>query len=85
MTIILDQPAALQEIRVLTGSEQAQQGRLYEGVVEVPEDGQKFDAVGEFRDGLGYAKLNGRTVKAVRIRCTKNQTEWLVVREIELK
>ena len=85
MTITLDQPAALQEIWVLTGSEQVQQGRLYEGVVEVSEDGQKFDAVGEFRDGLGYAKLNGRTVKAVRIRCTKNQTEWLVVREIELK
>lgn len=85
LTIILDQPAALQEIRVLTGSEQVQQGRLYEGVVEVSDNGQKFDAVGEFRDGIGFAKLNGRTVKAVRIRCTKNQTEWLVVREFELK
>jgi thiol-disulfide isomerase/thioredoxin len=85
LTVILDQPAALQEIRVLTGSEQAQQGRLYEGAVEVSEDGRTFDAVGEFRDGIGYAKLNGRTIKAVRIRCTKNQTEWLVMREIELK
>ncbi len=85
VTITLEQPTELQEIRILTGSEQVQQGRLYEGAVEISEDGQTFDMVGEFRDGIGYAKLNGRTVKAVRIRCTKNQTEWLVVREFELK
>ncbi|NLH15851.1 MAG: thioredoxin fold domain-containing protein [Phycisphaerae bacterium] len=85
VTLTLEQPTALQEIRILTGSEQVQQGRLYEGAVEVSEDGQEFKMVGEFREGIGFAKLNGQTVKAVRIRCTKNQTEWLVVREIELK
>ncbi len=84
-TLILDEATPLNELKVLTGAENTQQDRLYEGVLEVSDDGLKFERVAEFKDGIAIVQLSGRVIKAVRIRCTKDQTQWLVIREIQMK
>lgn len=84
-TLILDTPVEAERVRVLTSHPPSGHVRdvLLDGVLEVSEDGQSFAEVATFHGGDAEAELDGRRVKAVRIRCLSDQIEWLIIREVE--
>jgi hypothetical protein len=61
--------------------------RMHHGVLEVSEDGATFEAAATLGDdGVGRAALQGRLIRAVRIRATADQgTNWIMVRDFVLK
>ncbi|HEV57230.1 MAG TPA: DUF255 domain-containing protein [Phycisphaerales bacterium] len=84
-TVSLDQAQPVQQIDVTTGGEQLSPFALAGGVLEVSTDGTTFEKVADFENGRAQAAVQGKTLKAVRIRCTQPQPQGLVIREITLK
>jgi thiol-disulfide isomerase/thioredoxin len=84
-TVSLDQPQPVQQIEVTPGGEQLSPFALAAGVLEVSTDGATFEKVADFENGQAQAVVLGKTLKAVRIRCTQPQPQGLVIREITLK
>lgn len=73
-------------IRCLTGKNENGGGgdSLKNGVLEITEDGKTWREIAMFKDGIAEASATeGIRFKAVRIRATHTQDEWLVVREFE--
>jgi len=84
-TATLKTPKRFRTIRVYTGAPTYTNDRLHKGVLEVAYEDGEFKTLAEFgEDGIATAKLDG-VVKAVRIRATAAQPNWLIIREIVLE
>ncbi len=83
-TVILNTPAAFQHIKVTTGHPDHSEDTVHEGVLEIF-DGTAYTKIADFKDGIAEAELARKTISGVRIRLTKDNNNWLVVREIELR
>ena len=55
------------------------------GVLELSTDGTTFEKLADFENGRAEAAVQGKIVKAVRIRCTKAQPQGLIIREVTLE
>jgi hypothetical protein len=84
LTVTLLKPAALKRVRAVTGGENYHNDRVREGVLEVAYEGADFCKLATF-DERGIAEGEPRgVVRAVRVRVTASQQNWLIVREIDL-
>ena len=85
LTVTFAQPQSPEKIRVLTGQALAGGGgdMLQKGVLEISADGKTFTQIAEFKNGVAAGEVKG-PVKAIRLRATAAQNQWLVVREIEI-
>ena len=84
-TIKLENSIHVNELSIVTGSRQNTYKWLY-GVLEISEDGKKFEAVSKLQDGKAIAQIN-KKVKAFRVRGTKNQDihNWVIIRDFNIK
>ena len=85
LTITLDEAKAFQKVRAVTGADQFTQFGLGAGVLELSTDGTTFEKLADFENGRAEAAVQGKIVKAVRIRCTKAQPQGLIIREVTLE
>jgi hypothetical protein len=83
-SVVLNTPTAFHRLAARTGHPTLHRDQLKQGVLEISFDGKAFQQVAEFKDGAAQADLPNKPIKAVRIRVTGDQEEWLAVREIEL-
>ncbi|SHJ74975.1 hexosaminidase [Rubritalea squalenifaciens DSM 18772] len=72
----------VKEVLVITGN--GGSDRLESGVLEISQDGTNWKEVANFKDGQAGALVN-QQVSHIRIRCTANQTAWLVIKEMIVK
>ncbi|NWX18977.1 MGT4C acetylglucosaminyltransferase, partial [Aegotheles bennettii] len=93
--IVFRQPARVTRVRVRTGSEERRDDFLHAGVLELgrqqrPDgrDCSAYDTVGTFEKGnleqRGLEKAVPSPVECVRIRVTQDQSEWLIIRSIDI-
>lgn len=85
LTVYLDEPRVVNEIRVQTAGFfvfDEKDGRLRSGVLEVSTDGKTYKTVKDFENGLAKAQLDGQKIQAIRLRVTADQARRLVVNEI---
>ncbi len=80
-----ERPVRLRHVRVETGTARQPYHILHRGVLEISEDGERFEAVGRFEHGAVSVALAGRPVSAVRLRAVADQAFWLIVRRFELE
>src|SRR5262249_5583643 len=80
-TLVLDRPVAAKSIAVATGRPGGGEG-LDMGTLEVSGDGQAFDKVATFADGAARGDLDGRKVRAIRVRPAADLEHPLAIREI---
>lgn len=80
-TLVFDKPVAVKSLSVTTGRPD---GRDKAGAarLEVSADGEKFERLADFTDGMARAKTDGKQLRAVRIRPSEDWDHPLVVREI---
>ncbi len=83
-TVYFSPPVLLKGFEVRTGDD-AGVCRLAAGMVETSPDGRRFKQAGGFVEGMAAAEFPAQQVKALRIRPTARQEDWLVIREITLK
>ncbi|NXG12863.1 MGT4C acetylglucosaminyltransferase, partial [Grallaria varia] len=94
-SIVFQQPARVSRVRVHTGSKERQGDFLHEGVLELGwqrrHDGQDcstYTPVGTFEKGTldlrGLERGIPSPVECVRIRVTRAQSEWLIIRSIDI-
>ncbi|NXM23783.1 MGT4C acetylglucosaminyltransferase, partial [Oxyruncus cristatus] len=94
-SIVFQQPAHISRVRVLTGSEERRGDFLHAGVLELGRqrrrDGQDcstYIPVGTFEKGTldrrGLEMGIPGPVECVRIRVTQAQSEWLIIRSIDI-
>ena len=84
-TVDFDDPDMVSGVVVTTGHPEHPEDYLHEGVLEASTDGQKFKEIAKFKNGVAETGMIGFRVKALRIRVTKDNGNWLVIREIALK
>ena len=84
LALQFDAPVALKSVRVTSGRAKGED-TLKASVLEVSEDGEKFETLAEFADGIAVADGKERKVKALRIRPTADLKHPLVVREIAVE
>jgi hypothetical protein len=82
-TLVLDKPAAVRSLRVITGRPDGND-KLDAGSLQISEDGTSFEEVAKFNTGMAEAKLAGRKIEAIRIKPTQDLKYPLVIREIVL-
>ena len=82
-TLVLDRPVALKSIEVTTGLPEGSD-KLEVGALEISADGQAFDPVAKFADGIAKFEPKDRVVQAIRIKPGSDPSHPLVVREIVL-
>ena len=80
-TLVFDTAVALKSINVTTGRPKGGDS-LNVGVLEVSDDGKKFEPLAKFADGHVKAKGDGRKIQAVRIKPTADLKHPLAIREI---
>ncbi len=88
VTVIFEKAQTPKSVRCITGKNETGGGgdRLHSGVLEISEDGENWVTVAPFFRGFAEAELPaGTRVKALRMRVTRAQEEWLLVREFELR
>ncbi len=83
VTLTFETPTVINHIKIMTGKTDGGD-TLENGVLEVSEDGVNFTSIATFKKGIA-ADATQRTVMAIRIRPTKSQSSWLVVRDVLLK
>lgn len=82
-SIILGEPTKVDEINVITGDSK---DYITKADLLISTDGNTFEKVGQFNDlGEASAKLDGKTIKAVKIQVTEQHTCWPIIKEIILK
>ena len=82
-SIILGEPTKVNEINVITGDSK---DYITKADLLISTDGNTFEKVGQFNDlGEASAKLDGKTIKAVKIQITGQHTCWPIIKEIILK
>lgn len=80
-TWTFESPVAARSVAVMTGEPgNAARDRLAQGVVEVSRDGASFDRLGDIQSGSGGGTLDV-PVKALRLRVTGEQHDWLIVQD----
>jgi hypothetical protein len=82
-TLVLDKPAAVHSVRVITGR-LGGDGSLDAGILQISADGKTFEDVDKFRAGVAGAKLPEGKIQAIRIQPFQDLKYPLVVREIVL-
>jgi hypothetical protein len=82
-TLVLDKPAVVRSVRVITGRPGGEDV-LDAGTLQVSADGKTFEDVDKFRAGVAGAKLPERKILALRIQPLKDLKYPLVIREIVL-
>ncbi|XP_054032288.1 alpha-1,6-mannosyl-glycoprotein 4-beta-N-acetylglucosaminyltransferase-like [Dryobates pubescens] len=94
-TVVFQQPTLLRRVRVLTGSAQRPADRLRAGLLELGRrrraDGRDcaaYTPAGAFQqggfDGRGLERAAGGPVECLRVRVTRGQSEWLIIRSIQV-
>ncbi len=83
-TVTLDSPQNVSSFSVVTGAPDHPDDYVHAGVVEVSPDGTRWKEIGQFDKGVAKGGPVAFPVKAVRIRLTKDNGNWLVIREITL-
>ncbi|MBS1713244.1 MAG: family 20 glycosylhydrolase [Armatimonadetes bacterium] len=83
-TVVFDEADLVPGLTVTTGHPDHPDDYVHEGVLEVSPDGQKWREMAKFEKGVAKTGMIGFNVKAVRIRLTKDNGNWLVVREIAI-
>jgi hypothetical protein len=83
-TLVFDKAAAVKSIEATTGKPKGGDA-LDAGALEVSEDGKKFEEVAKFEKGAARVKLDGRKVRAVRLRPTEDLKHPLAIREIAIE
>ena len=72
-------------VTVVTGGPASKNGdKLEHGVLEVSSNGKEWTKIGDFEDGKAVGKA-AAGASQIRLRVTGPQTNWLIVREIEIK
>lgn len=82
-TLILDKPATIRSLRVLTGRPDGRE-KLDSGTLEHSADGKNFQELTKFRDGVAESKPTGRKMQAIRMKPGRDLKHPLVIREIVL-
>ena len=82
-TMVLDRPVTIRSIEVTTGHPDGSD-KLEAGTLEVSADGQEFEEVAKFKDGVARFEPKDRLVKAIRIKPGAELSHPLVIREIAL-
>ncbi len=82
-TLIFDAPVALKVVKFTTGTAKGEVA-LKAGLIEVSEDGAKFEVLRKFAEGKAEADGKERKVMAIRIRPSEDLKHPLVIREIAL-
>ncbi|NXM74139.1 MGT4C acetylglucosaminyltransferase, partial [Serilophus lunatus] len=94
-SIVFQQPARVSRVRVRTGSDERQGDFLRSGVLELGQgrgdkgrDCSTYTPVGTFEKGTldqwGLERGSPSPVECVRIRVTRDQSEWLIIRSIDI-
>ena len=84
LTLHFDAPVTLKSVKVTTGRATGEDA-LKAGVLEVSDDGAKFELLTKFADGKAQADGKERKVKAIRIRPSEDPKHPLVIREIAVE
>jgi hypothetical protein len=82
-TMVLERPATVRRIEVTTGQPDGSD-KLEAGTLEVSGDGQKFEEVAKFADGVARFEPKDRPVLSIRIKPGAELTHALVIREIAI-
>jgi hexosaminidase len=85
LTWVFDKPLAIKHLEVRTGMPNKTRDQLLDGVVEVSENGRDFKKVSGFAYGTAKAALDGRSIRAVRLRATGKSAGWVVVQDLVIK
>ena len=82
-TIILGEPMKVNEVKVISGDSK---DYITKADLLISVDGKQFEKVADF-DSLGQAeaKVDGKTIMAVKIQVTEQHTCWPIIKEIILK
>lgn len=80
-TMAFDQAVAAKSIAVATGRADGSD-HLNAGRLEISEDGKTFEVFAQFAEGLARGELQGRKIRALRIRPEANLAHPLVISEI---
>ncbi|KAM6237211.1 alpha-1,6-mannosyl-glycoprotein 4-beta-N-acetylglucosaminyltransferase-like [Porphyrio hochstetteri] len=94
-SIVFQHPARVTRVRVRTGSEERRGDFLHAGVLELGRwrraDGRDcsgYVTMGSFEKGTferrGLERAMGGPVQCVRIRVTRDQSEWLIIQSIDI-
>ncbi|XP_075631820.1 alpha-1,6-mannosyl-glycoprotein 4-beta-N-acetylglucosaminyltransferase-like isoform X2 [Balearica regulorum gibbericeps] len=94
-SIVFQQPARVTHVRVRTGSKERQGDFLHAGVLELGwrrradhRDCSAYTTMGAFEKGTferwGLEKAVPNPVECVRIRVTRDQSEWLIIQSIDI-
>ena len=88
VAVVFEQVQTPKHVSCITGKNETGGGgdRLHSGVLEISSDGKTWHPVAKFSRGFAEAELPaGTQVKALRLRVTNPQAEWLLVREFEIR
>ncbi|NXS97427.1 MGT4C acetylglucosaminyltransferase, partial [Jacana jacana] len=94
-SILFQKPAQVTRVRVRTGSEERRGDFLHAGVLELGHqrraggrDCSAYTSVGTFEKGTferrGLERVLPSPVECVRIRVTRDQSEWLIIQSIDI-
>lgn len=83
LTLFFDEPYRCRKIIVFSGDARGF-GSLKNAVLEVSGDGESFEVLTPFKNGIALAEVKN-TVKAIRISVTESQSERMIIRELVLK
>lgn len=80
--VVLGEPMTVKEVKVISGDSK---DYITMADLLISEDGENFVKVAEFDDlGQAEAKLDSKTIKAVKIQITGQHTCWPIIKEIIL-
>lgn len=85
VTFVFDQPLALKHVELPTGEASGTKDQIQNAVLEVSADGKDFRKVADFTYGSAKADLDGRPVRAIRMRVTGSHPGWCIVRAPQLR
>jgi len=83
-TVVFDEADLVPGITVTSGHPDHPDDYVHDGVLEVSPDGQKWREMAKFEKGVAKTGMIGFNVKAIRIRLTQDNGNWLVIREIAI-
>jgi RNA polymerase sigma factor (sigma-70 family) len=83
-TLVFDKPVAVYSIVVTTGRPEGGD-QLDEGALEVSADGQQFEPLARFEEGVAQANSGGRHLQAIRIKPGTDLDHPLAIQEITVE
>lgn len=82
-TLNFDKPVSVKSISVATGRVDGKD-QFNDGVLEVSPNGKNFEALASFKEGVAGGDLAGKSIRAIRLKPTKDLEIPLVIREISI-